>query len=174
MRQKLALARALLHDPPVLLLDEPTSAMDPESAYMVRESIRTLKSNERTVIICTHNLNEAEQLADQILIIRKGKKILSGTPHDIKQHLLGNPLYEVKINGSIDDNLLETNFGTPISSFGQDWLQFEIDDPLRQNPEIFRSLMAANVGVISFKEVPRSLEDAYLKAVNLGDNDRVG
>ena len=174
MRQKLALARALLHDPPVLLLDEPTSAMDPESAYMVRESIRTLKSNERTVIICTHNLNEAEQLADQILIIRKGKKILSGTPQDIKQHLLGNPLYEVKINGSIDDNLLETNFGTPISSFGQDWLQFEIDDPLRQNPEIFRSLMAANIGVISFKEVPRSLDDAYLKAVNLGDNDRVG
>lgn len=174
MRQKLALARALLHDPPVLLLDEPTSAMDPESAHMVRESIRTLKSNDRTVIICTHNLNEAEQLADQIVIIRKGKIILSGTPQDIKQHLLGNPLYVVLIDGQVDGTLLERSFGAPIASFGQNWLQFEIENPIRQNPEILRTLMSANIGVITFNEVPRSLEDAYLKAVNLGENDHVG
>src|SRR5512143_3883504 len=64
MKQKLALARALLHDPPVLLLDEPTSAMDPESALLVRSSIREMRSKERTILICTHNLAEAEELAD--------------------------------------------------------------------------------------------------------------
>ena len=75
MRQKLALARALLHDPPVLLLDEPTSAMDPESARLVRDAIHELRSANRTIVICTHNLAEAEELADQIAIIRRGQII---------------------------------------------------------------------------------------------------
>src|SRR5262245_47599328 len=73
MKQKLALARALIHDPSVLLLDEPTSAMDPESAQLVRNEISRLKSSKRTIIICTHNLAEAESLADQIAIIYCGK-----------------------------------------------------------------------------------------------------
>lgn len=70
MRQKLALIRALLHEPPVILLDEPTSAMDPESAFTVREAIRELRSTDRTIVLCTHNLKEAEELADQIAIIK--------------------------------------------------------------------------------------------------------
>ena len=69
MRQKLALARALMHEPPVLLLDEPTSAMDPESARLVRDEIARLKSSQRTIVICTHNLADAEALADIIAII---------------------------------------------------------------------------------------------------------
>jgi ABC-2 type transport system ATP-binding protein len=74
MRQKLALARALMHEPPVLLLDEPTSAMDPESARLVRDAIHLLRSSNRAIIICTHNLPEAEELADQIAIIRHGRE----------------------------------------------------------------------------------------------------
>ena len=84
MRQKLALARALLHDPPVLLLDEPTSAMDPESARLVRDAIHELRSASRAIIICTHNLAEAEELADQIAIIRRGSIIASGPPDELK------------------------------------------------------------------------------------------
>ena len=72
MRQKLSLARSLLHSPPVLLLDEPTSAMDPASARLVRNAIKTLRSEERAIIVCTHNLAEAEELADKIAIIRAG------------------------------------------------------------------------------------------------------
>ena len=89
MRQKLALARALFHDPPVLLLDEPTSAMDPESARLVRDAIHSLRSANRAIIICTHNLAEAEELADQIAIIRRGRIIASGTVEALKQRLLG-------------------------------------------------------------------------------------
>ena len=70
MQQKLALARTLLHEPPVLLLDEPTSAMDPESARLVRDSIQDLRSSDRAIILCTHNLAEAEKLADKIASIR--------------------------------------------------------------------------------------------------------
>ena len=79
MRQKLALARTLLHDPPVLLLDEPTSAMDPESAQLVRKAIASLRSEQRAIIICTHNLVEAEMLADKIAIIYRGSVLTSGT-----------------------------------------------------------------------------------------------
>ena len=89
MRQKLALARALLHEPPVLLLDEPTSAMDPESARQVRDAILELRSSERAIILCTHNLAEAEELADQIAIIRRGRIIVQGTPEALKQDVLG-------------------------------------------------------------------------------------
>ena len=94
MRQKLALVRAMLHDPPVLLLDEPTSAMDPESARLVRDSIRELRSARRSIVICTHNLAEAEELADHIAIIRQGKIIASGVTADLKRSLLGPAEYE--------------------------------------------------------------------------------
>src|SRR6266436_7013073 len=70
MKQKLALVRAMLHNPPVLLLDEPTSAMDPQSAKQVRDAIVELQADKRTIILTTHNLNEAEILADCIAVIR--------------------------------------------------------------------------------------------------------
>ena len=85
MRQKLALVRALLPEPPVLLLDEPTSAMDPESAKMVRDAIHSLKSSDRTIMLCTHNLTEAELLADKIAIIRYGEIIQYDTVPALKR-----------------------------------------------------------------------------------------
>ncbi len=102
MRQKLALSRALLHEPPVLLLDEPTSAMDPESARLVRDSIHALRSANRAILICTHNLVEAEELADQIAIIRRGKIITQGAPVDLKRCLLGPAEYEVHLAVTIE------------------------------------------------------------------------
>src|SRR5512139_676022 len=97
MRQKLALARALLHNPPVLLLDEPTSAMDPESSRLVRNSILDLRSAERTIIICTHNLAEADELADVIAIIRRGRIIAQGKRDSLKDRLLGPQIYELRL-----------------------------------------------------------------------------
>src|SRR5512136_1536629 len=98
MKQKLALARALLHDPPVLLLDEPTSAMDPESARLVRNEIARLRSSKRTIIICTHNLAEAEILADQVAIIYRGRILKQGTLNELKHGVLGSPQYEAVLS----------------------------------------------------------------------------
>ncbi|MEJ2758751.1 MAG: ABC transporter ATP-binding protein, partial [Anaerolineales bacterium] len=106
MRQKLALARSMLHNPKVLLLDEPTSAMDPESSRLVRNMIKGLGSENRTVLICTHNLAEAEELADRIAIIRRGKIIEKGTPGELKQRLLGLPQYEIKFDAPISAQIL--------------------------------------------------------------------
>jgi len=83
MKQKLTLVRAMLHDPQVLFLDEPTSAMDPQSAKLVRDSIIDLRQERRTIVICTHNLAEAELLADRIAIVRHGHIIAQGTPKEV-------------------------------------------------------------------------------------------
>ena len=97
MRQKLALARALLHDPPVLLLDEPTSAMDPESAARVREAVLRLRSEKRTILVSTHHLAEAEMLADRIAILRAGRLVDVGTLEELRDRWLGPPVFAVEV-----------------------------------------------------------------------------
>jgi ABC-2 type transport system ATP-binding protein len=164
MRQKLALARALLHDPPVLLLDEPTSAMDPESARLVRDSIAALRSDKRAIIICTHNLAEAEELADQIAIIRRGVIITKGSPANLKQLLLGPSEFVLKlacpINGTIE---LPRN--VVVCSQGRDWIRYQTESPEEINPRILRLFLSHDYPVISLQEVSRSLEDVYLQAI---------
>ncbi|GAP15138.1 ABC-type multidrug transport system, ATPase component [Longilinea arvoryzae] len=165
MRQKLALVRAMIHNPPVLLLDEPTSAMDPESARMVRDAILSLRSRDRTIVLCTHNLSEAEELADQIAIIRRGKIISYGTLAELEEQYLGVPEYEIRFASPIQDFS-----GFPpdlaISERGCDWVRFRSPDPFVQNPLLLRSLMDNGLPVVTLREVGRSLESAYLEAVN--------
>ena len=72
MKQKLAIARALLHEPAVVFLDEPTAALDPEAAYIVREAIESLRRSGRTIVLATHNLDEADRLCDRVAFVRGG------------------------------------------------------------------------------------------------------
>jgi ABC-2 type transport system ATP-binding protein len=165
MRQKLALIRALLHDPPVLLLDEPTSAMDPQSAKLVRDAIAQLRSEKRAIILCTHNLTEAELLADQIAVIRRGRIITQGSPAHLKLELLGRPELELRaaapLNGLVEDlaDLVE------VVASGADWLRYRAADPVAVNPLILQRLAEQHVPVVTLAEVPRSLEDVYLRVV---------
>jgi ABC-2 type transport system ATP-binding protein len=165
MRQKLALARALLHEPAVLLLDEPTSAMDPESAHLVRDAIRALRSADRAIIICTHNLVEAEELADQIAIIRLGRIIASGSPADLKTSLLGPSEYEVRLGGLVNGHDLPALPGVIFTQREADWLRYQTSTPTQNNPLILRALLNQGMQVISLQEVPRSLEQVYLYAM---------
>ena len=114
MRQKLALVRALVHEPAVLLLDEPTSAMDPESARTVRDAILHLKSEKRTIILCTHNLVEAEELADKIAIIRHGRIIFNNSPKNLKLQLLGPMEYEARLANSLNGWIPELPAGVEL------------------------------------------------------------
>lgn len=165
MRQKLALARALLHDPPVLLLDEPTSAMDPESAHLVRDSIRRLRSAERAIIICTHNLNEAEELADQIAIICEGKIILKGTPEALKRKLLGPTEYEVRIGCSLNGQKVALPEEVQLTALGTNWLRYRTSHPEEINSKVLEMLLNQGLPIISLREVPTSLEQVYLRAI---------
>lgn len=171
MRQKLALVRAMLHDPPVLLLDEPTSAMDPESARIVRNSILGMRSADRTILLCTHNLAEAEELADQVAIIRRGRVILNETLPAIKRKLLGEPEFEAIFAGNYQglstDGLPD---GVRITAAGENRVRFKIRQPEQDNPRLLRMLLDRGMAVVTLREVPRSLEDAYLEAVTNEEN----
>jgi ABC-2 type transport system ATP-binding protein len=163
MRQKLALARAMMHDPTVLLLDEPTSAMDPESARLVRDEIARLKSSQRTIVICTHNLVEAESLADIIAIIYQGKILISGTLDELKQKTLGPVEFEARFSHPWEGGELDLPEGVKLrKSKDRHSLRFQVADPQKSNPLLLRSLSSMNAPVVTFNEVAQSLEQVYL------------
>jgi ABC-2 type transport system ATP-binding protein len=165
MKQKLALARALLHDPSVLLLDEPTSAMDPESARLVRDEIARLKSAQRTIVICTHNLAEAEVLADYIAIIYRGKILLSGTLDELKRQVLGPVEYEAKFAQDFDPGELDLPQGVTLAGRDATSLRFQVEAPQVVNPMLVHALTSRNAPLVSFQEVPRKLEHVYLRTM---------
>jgi len=165
MKQKLALARALIHDPVVLLLDEPTSAMDPESAQLVRSEISRLRSSKRTIIICTHNLAEAEALADQIAIIYRGKILLNGTLEELKRAVLGPVEYEAKFAYEFDAGEFELPSGAVLASRSATSLRFRVEAPQDVNPKLVNALTSRNAPLVSFQEVPKKLEHVYLKTM---------
>ncbi len=165
MRQKLALARALIHEPPVLLLDEPTSAMDPESAQLVRNEIARLRSSQRSIIICTHNLAEAEMLADQIAIIYHGRVLIQGTLDELRRQLLGPAEYEVTLSGGWRPNEFQWPDGARLLHAGEAGFRFQVEDPAAANPLIIQQLIEKNSQVISVQEAPRALEMLYLKVM---------
>jgi ABC-2 type transport system ATP-binding protein len=169
MRQKLALVRAMLHDPPVLLLDEPTSAMDPESARLVRDAILSLRTSGRTILLCTHNLAEAEELADLVAIIRGGRIILNDTLDNIKYTLLGPVEYEVRLACPLDGWAPPLPEGVEVRELGENWMRFRISDPERVNPLLLQRMIYDELPVISFHAVPRSLERAFLNALGKGE-----
>lgn len=165
MRQKLALVRALIHEPPVLLLDEPTSAMDPESAMIVRSAIKSLSNNERTIILCTHNLVEAEELCDQIAIIQEGNIILNKSMQEVKNSLVGSSVFAAKFIGPIIEKFFDLPEGIQIVNRIDSIIYFKVEKPNTQNPVLIR-LLSERYNLLSFEEAPIKLEDAYLGAIN--------
>jgi ABC-2 type transport system ATP-binding protein len=165
MRQKLSLIRALLHNPPVLLLDEPTSALDPENARLVRNALHTLRDGNRAILLCTHNLAEAEELADKVAIIRRGHIIFNDTLPNLKFQLLGPKEYEARLANKTDGKIPALPVGVVITSRGENWLRFRVQDAEHTNPHLIQAMLDCQLEVVSFNEVPQSLEEAYL-AVN--------
>ena len=166
MKQKLALIRSMLHDPEVLLLDEPTSAMDPQSARLVHDALLQLRDQRRGIILCTHNLVEAEMMADHIAIIRRGEIVAEGSPDELKARLLGRPLMELRLAQSLNGQLHELEARLAVESRGDTWLRYWADDPRVENPTLLYWLAERKIDVVTLSEVPRSLEEVYLRVVN--------
>ncbi|MBC8097948.1 MAG: ABC transporter ATP-binding protein [Armatimonadetes bacterium] len=165
MKQKLALVRAMLHNPPVLLLDEPTSAMDPLSAKQVRDAIIQMQREERTFFITTHNLPEAQLLADTIAIIRRGAIIALGSFAELAAQFAGEPLLELRVNGEI--GTLATDLGdvVTVGEVGVNWLRYTTPDPNVTNPALLRRLLGLGIEVVTLAPITRTLEDIYLQVV---------
>jgi ABC-2 type transport system ATP-binding protein len=168
MKQKIALVRALIHDPPVLFLDEPTTAMDPQSARTVRDAIGELRAADRSILLTTHNLSEAEALADRIAIIRGGQIIALGTIAELTRQLLGDPIYELRLAAPFPAQAAAPLLAGLATVESQDAgaLRYRCPDPQHINPQLFARLASAGLPVIALAEVPQRLEEVYLRIVS--------
>lgn len=166
MAQKLALIRAMLHDPTVLFLDEPTSAMDPHSARLVRTTIQWLRDQGKTIVLCTHNLTEAQELADRIAIIRAGEVIALGTLDELRARYLPHSAYELRLAHGRDGlhHLVEPY--ARVVARGDDWLCYETDDGLATNPRVLDALYRAGAQVLTLTLLAGGLEDVYLSLIS--------
>ena len=165
MRQKVAIARALVHDPPVLLLDEPATALDPEMSQMLRGFIVSLRARHRAILLTTHDLDEAQRIADRVVVLYKGKVLRIGATADVRA--AGRPSYTVAFAGDAAiarDALRRAGIDAESASArdGLTALRFAADDPAAVNPAALRALLDAGVRVITLSAEERSLEDAYL------------
>lgn len=168
MRQKLAIARALLHEPRVLFLDEPTAGLDPEASRMVREFIENLKESGVTIFLCTHNLDEADRLCTRIAIF-KTRLIALDTTENLRMSLFGRKV--VFHLQTVEARWVEQIRALPFVKDVQvmeNRLLVTLDQPELQNPIILRCLVEGGAAVQFVGELRHSLEDIYLQMLHQG------
>ena len=167
MRQKIAIARALLHEPEVIYLDEPTSGLDPSAAKTVRDFVATLRELGRSIVVCTHNLDEAERLCDRIGIMR-GTLLRVDTPAALRR--LGRDAeVRVELNGGRGpESFLDAMAGLDYVRSAQPVngaLVVGLDDPAKQTPDLVNALVGAGARITGVRESSATLEDVYLELV---------
>jgi ABC-2 type transport system ATP-binding protein len=165
MKQKLALARALVHDPSIVLLDEPTANLDPQTARTVRDLLRTLRTEGRAIVVSTHNLDEIERLADRVALIRR-TLVAIGEPAALRRDLFGRRLRVRFTNSEASMSTMAAEAsragGRDVHATGNE-LSMVLDDPDRLTPAIVRALVAAGAQIREVAEEQPALEDVYLK-----------
>jgi ABC-2 type transport system ATP-binding protein len=164
MKQKLALARALVHEPKILFLDEPTANLDPESAKTVRDFILEIKKQGRTIFLNTHNLDEAQRICDRIGII-KTKLLTVGTPEQLRGSL-SKPKTEIRL-AKVTEALvsaLRKLIPNKMEVSG-DKLIIDVNNPDKENPSIISAITSTGGQVREVTQIVPSLEDVYLQIV---------
>jgi len=164
-KQKIAIARALVHEPQVLFLDEPTANLDPEAAKTVRDFILDLKKERRTIFLNTHNLDEAERLCDRIAIL-KGKLVAVDSPKNLERSLY-NRKTVIHLAGSADvflPTVKKLSFVKNAKSIDNK-LVLDIDNPEKDNPELVRVIVDAGGYIQYVTELRSTLEDVYLRLI---------
>jgi ABC-2 type transport system ATP-binding protein len=168
MKQKLAIARALLHDPSVVFLDEPTAALDPEAAFIVREAIETLRKAGRTIVLATHNLDEADRLCDRIAFIRGGLLRID-SPAALRGALGGHGL-SVRLREAPSADQLGAVRAIPTvrsTAMADGLLQIGADEPETVAPEVVRALVTSGADVVEVRPEQASLERVYFEIMGV-------
>ena len=164
MKQKIAIARALIHDPEILFLDEPTVNLDPESSKIVRDFILELKKENKTIFLNTHNLDEAQRICDKIGILNTKLKVI-GTPKELEESLWGKKTV-IQLE-QVTDSILKALDSLISRRIVRDENRIIIDvvNPEIENPEIVNAIVGAGGNIQYVTELSPTLEDAYLKFV---------
>ncbi len=170
MKQKLAIARTLLHEPRVLFLDEPTAGLDPEASKLVRDFIAELKGEGRTIFICTHNLAEADRLCDRVAVFRTQLRVVD-SPMALRQQLYGRQVV-VHLAETAESHLTAVQDLPYIKQAKavDNKLLLAMDDPEIHNPELIRLLVQAGANIQFVGELRHTLEDVYLQLVKDEDD----
>ena len=171
MKQRLAIARALIHEPPLLFLDEPTAALDPEAARTVRDFVGEIKQAGRTIFMCTHNLDEADRMADRIGVIKR-ELIQVDSPVNLRRSLYGRRVVVHLV--SVTEPVLAAVEGLPFTTEVQqvdNTLVVSLDDPEEQNPTLVERVVAAGGRIRYVNELRHSLEDVYFSLINEGEEE---
>jgi ABC-2 type transport system ATP-binding protein len=165
MRQRVGLAQAMIHEPDVLILDEPTIGLDPGQIIKVRELIRKL-GETHTVLLSTHILSEAQQMCDRVLIINKGKIVAEDSPERLQQHLAGNARMSVTVAGD-DDGVLAVIRGVSgvEDAIAKDGGVVEFQPKLGKElrPRVAKALIESGYDLLELKSLGMSLEDIFLE-----------
>ena len=166
LKQRVALARSLLHDPRIAMLDEPTSGLDPESARDVRDLILTLREQGRTVLLCTHNLDEVERVADRVAVLSR-RLVAIGTPSSLRQRLFTPRLRIVLAQPAAP--FVSVLLGAGLTDVTADGTTLGVDtrETPVTTPELVRRLVEAGAGIESVMTEEPPLEDVYLKLLHL-------
>lgn len=166
MKQKLAIARALLHEPKILFLDEPTAGLDPEAAKLVREFILDVKAQGRTIFLTTHNLDEADRLCDRVAVFNQRLRVID-TPQGLRQQMYGRQVvfHLAEAATAYQPTLQNLPYINRLEAIDNK-LVVALDDPETHNPELIRLLVNAGANIQFVGELRHSLEDIYLRLVN--------
>ena len=164
MKQKLAIARALVHDPEILFMDEPTANLDPESAKTVREFILELKNQKKTIFLNTHNLDEAQRICDRIGILNT-RLMAVGTPEELERSIHGRKtvIQLRQVNEPILDALKKLQVKNMVREGNK--LTVDVVNPEEENPDMVNAIVAAGGRIETVKVTSSSLEEAYFKLV---------
>jgi ABC-2 type transport system ATP-binding protein len=162
MKQKLAIARALIHDPQILFLDEPTANLDPESAKTVREFILELKKEKKTIFLNTHNLDEAQRICDKIGILNTKLRV-TGTPQDLEEAAKGRKtVIELE---QVNDVILKALKKLPLKNLTSEGnkIMFNVIEPDKENWPAVEAIVHTGGHVNTVNVLGSTLEDVYLK-----------
>lgn len=165
MRQRVGLAQALLHNPDVLILDEPTIGLDPAQIIEVRNLIKEL-GKEHTILLSTHILSEAQQICNRVMIINKGKIVAEDTPQRLQQHLVGVQRYALQVAGEgegIADVISKVSGVKQVQAIEDGRIEFETQPGYDSRPQVARAVIEAHYDLLELRAVSLSLEDIFLE-----------
>ncbi len=165
MKQKLAIARALIHEPQVLFMDEPTANLDPEASKTVRDFILQLKKEKKTIFLNTHNLDEAQRICDKVAIMNTRLRAI-GTPQELERSVSGRKTV-IGLEQEVNDTIFGALKKLPLKNISSDGdtISFDVENPDKENSPVIEAIVKAGGHVRSINVVGSTLEDTYLKLV---------
>jgi ABC-2 type transport system ATP-binding protein len=174
MRQRVGLAQALIHRPEVLILDEPTIGLDPAQVVEIRNVIKEI-GKDRTVLLSTHILTEAQQICDRVLIINKGRIIAEDTPENLQSRLMGSQRVVLRVRGDSDglESTVKKVKGTRnIESKDMETVEFEISAEQDVRPQVAKAVVQAGYELLELRPIGMSLEEIFLELTQDNSNPR--